>query len=340
MDISFESIVGSRSNEPTFLHDIADTFSNRRVFVTGAGGSIGSAIVEKLASLPNPQLLVTDRDENRLHSLSLKLQGRALFDDSRFRLLDVRDREGVNSMIQDFQPDFIIHAAALKHLAVLESQPREAYLTNVIGTNNVVCATQRVDRECVVLNISTDKAAAPMSILGKTKLITEGIVSKSREEGNLHTNVRFGNVFASRGSVIETFVEQMMRNSPVTLTHPDVKRFFMKIEEAALLSLQALAVNSGATHVLNMGEPILLSDIIKRLAKILDCKPQIVITGLRVGEKLEETLHAPHETLHSTSLPNVSSLELNRNFDLDSELLNTSPVNNEHALSLIETILN
>jgi len=309
IEYRYEDLTG---NSATVSHlDLfeAEALSGERILITGAGGSIGSKIAQAISKYQGSQLLATDRDENRLHSLSLDLMGSALFNSSQFQVMDVKDPQGVKNCISEFKPTMIIHAAALKHLAILEKQPREAYLTNIIGTNNMLSIAFEFKVE-KFLNISTDKAANPVSILGKTKYIGELLTSKYRSLGsNNFTSVRFGNVFNSRGSVIETFARQLESNLPVTLTDINVARYFMKIEEAASLSLSAIFLNHSDVHILNMGEQIKLIDIINKMKKISGSSSEIEIVGLRKGEKLIEELHSESEVISQTLHPEIQSIK-------------------------------
>jgi len=308
MKVSYETIIGKSESKIDIFPLLENKLVGQRILVTGAGGSIGSKIVSKLAEFSNLKILATDRDENRLHSLSLEVLGTALFLSSDFKVLDVRDQIGVFEIVRSFQPTIIIHAAALKHLAILEKQPREAYLTNVIGTSNILNAAEEIGVKSF-LNISTDKAANPVSILGKSKAIGEILTTIKRRKGLVnYTSVRFGNVFNSRGSVIETFTKQIQLNLPVTLTHPDVKRFFMKIEEAANLSLASLILAKGDVHILDMGEPVKLSYVVERLIATLGGKSQIVVVGLREGEKLEEELWSISEKVFDSNVKGIKYL--------------------------------
>jgi FlaA1/EpsC-like NDP-sugar epimerase len=310
VDIEYESILGRSEISLNFLNVLNNGLESHRVLVTGAGGSIGSQIAINLSTIPNLHLLATDRDENRLHSLSLKIQGSALFNDPLFNVLDVRDKQGVRNVFSSFNPTLVVHAAALKHLAILERQPREAYLTNVLGTQNVLEAAKEfgVSR---FLNISTDKAARPTSTLGKTKHIAEILTASARDSGfEAYTSVRFGNVFNSKGSVIETFVNQILNGSPVTLTDKSVTRYFMKISEAANLSLLAALINAGDVHILEMGDPVLLLDVVDKLANFLGRDYFLVEVGLRPGEKLHEELFSENEAIYKTGFEKVNFLDL------------------------------
>jgi FlaA1/EpsC-like NDP-sugar epimerase len=310
MDITYENVIGKLEFDLDIQTTLGDTLNSERILITGAGGSIGSKIAASIARYPNLEMLATDRDENRLHSLSLEIMGTALFNSSQFKVLDIRDAIGVENMIHKFKPSMVVHAAALKHLAILETQPREAYLTNFLGTRNVLRSASKNDVKRF-LNISTDKAANPISILGKTKYMAEILTTSFRRNGfDQYTSVRFGNVFNSKGSVIETFIRQIELGLPVTLTDLEVSRFFMKIEEAANLSLLASTLNAGDIHILDMGEPIKLIEVIRKLSDILERKSEIVIVGLREGEKIQEELWSSDEHVVQTENRRIKALNL------------------------------
>ena len=287
--ITYENVLERRVRTIAFSADEIASLRSERILITGAGGSIGSRIAIALAQVGGVSTLATDRDESSLHSLSLKLTSTALFEGQNFLLLDIRDPEGALTIARDFTPTIIIHAAALKHLSVLEKQPREALLTNVYGSLNMLEIANRVGAKFV--NISTDKAANPVSVLGKSKYLAElATASYKNKDGIDFRSVRFGNVFGSRGSVIETFADQISRGMPVTLTHPDVKRFFMHPDEAAFLTLKSIFIREGDVHLFDMGEPVLISKVIEQLQFLLGGTSNVIFTGLREGEKLSEDL--------------------------------------------------
>ena len=338
MEVSYESVIGKSESEFDILEAVAGTLKSQKILITGAGGSIGSQIAATVAKFSDLELLATDRDENRLHSLSLEIMGTALFNSSEFRILDVRDSVGVEKIINDYKPTMVIHAAALKHLAILEKQPREAYLTNFLGTRNVLtsAANNSVKR---FLNISTDKAADPISILGKTKYMSEILTTDFRRKGfGLYTSVRFGNVFNSKGSVIETFTHQIKLGIPITLTDPEVSRFFMKIEEAVNLSLLAAVLNEGDVHILNMGEPVKIVHVINNLMEILEGKSEILIVGLRKGEKIREELWSSQERVFQTKNKGVKALNLVLN-ELALTDCDEDPQTNEETVAEIDRFI-
>lgn len=333
INVNFESITGKKSNSTVFSLGEIESISNERILVTGAGGSIGSAIIEFLSKIENVVYLATDRDEGALHSLSLKLSSTALFDSQNISLLDLRDSIGIKNCIKNFSPTMIIHAGALKHLSALQRQPREALLTNVFGTANLVelCTEFNVKK---FVNISTDKAAEPTSVLGFTKKLAELYVCHFRTETNFeYTSCRFGNVFNSRGSVIETFIYQICNRTPITLTDKDIKRYFMSIEEAAHLTLKSAILNAGDVHVFDMGEPIPLSKIVENLQEVIGLRTSIIITGLRDGEKNSEILFSALETPKTTSDPKISFVSLKQELDKNQNFV--SYIQNRDETSLL-----
>lgn len=278
------------------LEQISAYIRGRRVLVTGAGGSIGSELCRQLARLDPEVLLMLDRDESGLHAVQLSIDGRALLDSPSLIVADIRDRRRLLEIFELWRPEVVFHAAALKHLTLLEQHPMEGVKTNVVGTRNVIDAALSAGAERIV-NVSTDKAADPSSVLGLTKLMAEQITSTSAaRSGTRAVNVRFGNVLSSRGSVVPTFLAQIKAGGPVTVTDPEVTRFFMTIPEAVRLVLQAGAVGDpGETLILDMGEPVKVMEIAQRLIEHHDPSVRIEITGLRAGEKLHEVLVAGHE---------------------------------------------
>lgn len=278
------------------MAEVSNLIRGRRVLITGAGGSIGSELARQVHALAPSALLLLDRDENGLHRVSLELYGRALLDDDTTALASIRDGERLLHIFRSFQPDIVFHAAALKHLPLLESHPSEGVKTNVFGTLNVLRAAQAVGVD-VFVNISTDKAADPVSVLGYTKRITERLTASFAAESNgTYVSVRFGNVLASAGSVLHSFAAQINAGGPVTVTHPEITRYFMTIPEAVQLVLQAVALgDDGEVLVLDMGDPVRIADVAHELIRNSGKQIEVVYTGLRDGEKLHERLLAPTE---------------------------------------------
>lgn len=289
-DISVEDML-SRPRVATDLEEVALLLKDKRVLITGAGGSIGAEIVDQVLSFEPAGVWALDRDETLLHDASLRWSGKP-----QVVLSDVRDAEKTLRTFEQIKPEVVFHAAALKHVPVLEDFPDEAVLTNVVGTRNVIEAGSRNGMTEFVL-ISTDKAVDPASVMGATKRIAELMVQlgHQRKDGCTYTAVRFGNVLGSRGSVIPTFVEQIKSGGPVTVTDPDMTRYFMTINEAVQLVLQASALSEGSeVFVLDMGEPVRIVDLARRLIRLAGLTPGVDIaieyTGRRPGEKLTERL--------------------------------------------------
>ena len=286
----------------TDIAAIAGYLSGRRVLVTGAGGSIGAELCRQVARFTPAALAMLDRDESALQAVQLSIEGRALLDSRQLIVADLRDRERLDEVFAEHQPEVVFHAAALKHLPLLQLHPEEGVKTNVLGTLNAieVSVAHGVAR---FVNVSTDKAADPTSVLGYTKRITERLSAAADELGEgTYISVRFGNVLGSRGSVLTTFRAQISAGGPVTVTHPDVSRYFMTIEEAVQLVIQAGAIGDGGeVLVLEMGDQVRITDLARRLIEQSDAPVEIVFTGLRDGEKVQEVLVGRSEVSEPTS---------------------------------------
>ncbi len=278
------------------LDQIATLLEGRRVLVTGAGGSIGSELCRQIHRFNPASLVMLDRDESALHGLILSLSGRADLEAAGVVLCDIRDAGALDAVFAEHQPEIVFHAAALKHVPMLERFPAEALKTNVYGTQNVLeaAANHHVEQ---FINISTDKAANPFNILGYSKRATERLTSTmAARTGRPYLSVRFGNVLGSRGSMLITFEGQIARGGPITVTHPETTRYFMMIEEAVTLTLQAAVHGrAGEVLVLEMGEPVLIDAVAKLMASRAMRPIDIVYTGLRVGEKMHEELFGDGE---------------------------------------------
>jgi len=294
----------------TDLSEIASLVTNKVVLITGAGGSIGSELSRQVHHLGPSKLFLLDRDESALHSVQLSIYGNGLLDTDETVLCDIRDYRALESVVADCKPDLIIHAAALKHLPMLERFPVEGWKTNVLGTLNVLrCAFNAgVPR---VVNVSTDKAADASSVLGQSKRLAERLTSfYALRHGLNYVSVRFGNVLGSRGSVIHSFKAQIERGGPVTVTHPEVTRYFMTIPEACELVLQAAAIGKpGDVLVLDMGQPVRIVDVAKRLIEVSGRHDiEIRYTGLRPGEKMHEVLFGESESGVESAHPLISQV--------------------------------
>ncbi|MFI7007320.1 DegT/DnrJ/EryC1/StrS family aminotransferase [Streptomyces sp. NPDC050145] len=279
--------------------------AGKRVLVTGAGGSIGSELCRQVRGFEPSRLFLLDHDESNLHRLQLDLYGDALRDDD-IVISDIRDRARIDQVFGELRPEVIFHAAAHKHLPLLERHPCEGVKSNVLGTENLVRAALATDAERFIL-ISTDKAADPVSVLGATKRLAELTVQAHAGSATRLAAVRFGNVLGSRGSLLSVLAEQLASGGPVTVTHRDVERFFMTVEEAVGLVLEAGRMTaSGEVFVLDMGDPVRIVDLVHRFARSLNVPdPQIRFTSLRQGEKLKETLFSEQEDCIRTSHPRI-----------------------------------
>jgi dTDP-glucose 4,6-dehydratase len=306
-DVTEEDLMGRRPIK-TDETEITTFIRGKRILVTGAGGSIGSELVRQIYRYRPSVLFLLDRDESALHNVQLTLDGSGHLMSPNLILADIRDERRIDDVVAETEPQIIFHAAALKHLTLLERYPEEAFKTNVRGTSNVLQAAVNHGVSHFV-NISTDKAADPTSILGKSKLITEQLTAGISEESNrTYVSVRFGNVLGSRGSVIETFRFQISNGGPVTVTDEKATRFFMTIREAVHLVLQAAVVgNHGETLILDMGLPIKISDLAQHMINRSGRKIDIQFTGLRPGEKEHEVLISSHENAQITSHELITS---------------------------------
>ncbi len=294
-DINLTDVLG-RNQLDTDVAAIADYLKGKRVMVTGAGGSIGSELCRQIHRFGPSELMMLDRDESALHAVQLSIHGRALLDSDDVVLCDIRDLQALKTIFAERRPQVVFHAAALKHLPMLEQYPAEAVKTNIHGTWNVLQVAEMVDVERFV-NVSTDKAANPASVLGYSKRIAERITAAHAQTSpGTFLSVRFGNVLGSRGSVLTAFAKQIAAGGPVTVTDPEVSRFFMTIEEACQLVVQAAAIGRpGEALVLDMGEPIRIIDVARQLIRQSGNDVPIEFTGLRPGEKLHEELFADDE---------------------------------------------
>lgn len=305
-DISIEDLIG-RHPVDTDVNSIAGYLEGRRVLVTGAGGSIGSELCRQIVAFRPAELIMLDRDETGLQQAQLGTAGHGLLDSKDVVLCDIRDADALLQVFDDRRPDVVFHAAALKHLPMLEQYPDEAWKTNVLGTLNVLEAARAVGVETFV-NISTDKAANPTSVLGHSKRIAEKLTAGIAEStGFSYLSVRFGNVIGSRGSMLPTFASLIDSGGPITVTHPDVTRFFMTIPEASQLVIQAGAIGRPSeVLILDMGEPVRILDVAERMIAMSGRDIPIVFTGLRAGEKLHEELIGSTEHIHRLQHPKIS----------------------------------
>ncbi|WP_292068076.1 polysaccharide biosynthesis protein [Brevundimonas sp. UBA7664] len=273
--------------------------AGKRVLVTGAGGSIGSEIARQMASLGCAHLTMLDHSEFLLFEIDRELGGVKTAMTRRAVLANVRDEARVREVFEQERPDLVFHAAALKHVSLVENNPAEGVLTNVYGTWNVVRAATSAKAEQFVL-ISTDKAVDPANVMGATKRIAETLLEMAPDSETRLSTVRFGNVLGSAGSVVPIFRDQIARGGPVTVTHPDVNRYFMTIPEAVQLVLHSTAFKAGraddgpSKFLLEMGEPVKIADLARQMIELSGRTPDVDIkiefTGLKAGEKIAEEL--------------------------------------------------
>ncbi|MEO3427920.1 nucleoside-diphosphate sugar epimerase/dehydratase [Pelagibius sp. CAU 1746] len=297
----------------------------RRVLVTGAGGSIGSELARQIAAFTPAQITLFDASEFNLYSIDMEL-GERFAEVPRLALIgDVRDRTRVERLFAEAKPDLVFHAAALKHVPMVEFNPLEGLHTNVLGTRNVADACRRSGVAAMVL-VSTDKAVNPPNVMGASKRLAESYCQaqdllrqsggNASEGGTRFVTVRFGNVLGSTGSVVPLFQRQLAGGGPLTVTHPEMTRYFMTIREAVELVLQASALGTesppreaGRIYVLDMGEPVKIVDLARQMIRLAGLKPdkdvEIRFTGLRPGEKLHEELFHGNEALMPTSHPGL-----------------------------------
>ncbi len=325
------------------LDKIAGYLENKVVLVTGAGGSIGSEIVNQVARFKPERVIFLGRGENSLFSAEHKT--RTAWPDLNYRVIvaDIRNREKIFTILRTHRPDVIFHAAAHKHVPLMEINPDEAILNNVQGTLNLVEAALECDIGHFV-NISTDKAVNPTSVMGASKRVAECVVMRASaltKTGQIFVSVRFGNVLGSRGSVIPLFREQIKKGGPLTVTHPDMKRYFMTIPEAAQLVLEAGGLNmNGTVFVLDMGEPVKIVDLATDMIKFSGYEPgediKIVFAGIRPGEKLFEEYLTAEEGTEATQFDKIyvaRNSPIKGEFDsLLLDLLDESEKNNQEAI--------
>ena len=291
--------------------ELVNYYRSKRILITGAGGSIGSEIAQQLAQLEAGYLLLVDKDENGLYELQVRFA--AQVQPCRYELLvaDIRFTERIRSIFEQFRPEAVFHAAAHKHVSLMEINPTEAVLNNVFGTRTLI-EQAIAHKTSVFVFVSTDKAAEPSSIMGATKRLGELMVDSKRGHSNTRfACVRFGNVIGSRGSVIPLFQKQIAEGGPITLTHPEVYRYFMTIPEAANLVIRVGILDGyeEGIYVLDMGDPIRIADLAHDLIELSGLRPgrdiRIETIGLRPGDKLREQLVGEGAYLKPTKHPRI-----------------------------------
>ncbi|BDA83529.1 polysaccharide biosynthesis protein CapD [Aureimonas sp. SA4125] len=293
------------------IRDVAKLINDRCVLVTGAGGSIGSELVRQIAQFAPRTLVLIDNSEFNLYSITRQIAECAPSITTVSRIVDVRQNDRLRRVFERYQPDVIFHAAALKHVPIVEENPLEGIETNLIGTRNVADAALHVGAVAMVM-VSTDKAVSPTNIMGATKRAAEAYCQSLdlSRSGTRFLTVRFGNVLGSTGSVVPLFQAQIARGGPLTVTHPNITRYFMTIPEASRLILHAAGHGvsdrsaEGQIFVLDMGEPIRITELAERLIQLAGLQPHVDIkieyVGLRKGEKLYEELFSSGEAVEDT----------------------------------------
>ncbi|MGC8764714.1 MAG: polysaccharide biosynthesis protein [Brevinematia bacterium] len=297
--VNFDDLLG-REEVGFDVETISPFYKDKRIFVTGGGGSIGSEIVNQLLSLPVAEIMVLGHGENSIHSLLIRHKG---VEKLKYVIGDIRDLKKIKYEMKKFSPDIVFHAAAHKHVPLMEKYPDEAVKNNIIGSFNVASVAIESGVKNFVL-ISTDKAINPRSVMGATKRIAEKIVLSLNKFCKTRFNiVRFGNVLGSRGSVVLTFKEQIESGGPLTVTHPEVTRYFMSIREASRLVIKSPTVLEGEIFVLDMGKPVKIVDLARNMLYLYGYNEDeipIVFTGLKKGEKLHEEIMSNREKLISS----------------------------------------
>lgn len=350
-DVQIEDLLG---REPVHLDNknINSLIKNKTVLVTGGGGSIGSELCRQIVKYDPKRLVILDIYENNLYDIEMELRAEYPKLNLEAIVASVRDKARLNNVFETYKPEIVFHAAAHKHVPLMEKSPLEAIKNNVFGTYNVVNCADEYGVEKFVL-ISTDKAVNPTNIMGASKRVCEMIVqAKNNVSKTEYAAVRFGNVLGSNGSVIPLFKKQIERGGPVTVTHKDITRFFMTIPEAVQLILQAVTyAKGGEIFVLDMGEPVKIYDLAVSLIKLLGYEPNvdipIEITGLRPGEKLYEEILMSEEGLTSTkhdkifiSKPmHMEMTELEEKLNILKELEYNEKYSNENIKNVMKEVV-
>jgi FlaA1/EpsC-like NDP-sugar epimerase len=329
-DVDINDLLG-REAVQLDLNLIEDYLRNKMILVTGAGGSIGAEMTRQVCNFKPKELLLVEQAENPLFNIDRELNSR--FPDTKLQALicDITDRIRVEQIFSQHKPQIVIHAAAHKHVPLMEINPGESIKNNVVGTRIVADSADKYGVESFIM-ISTDKAVNPTSLMGSSKRIAEMYIQGLNDKSKTHfVTVRFGNVLDSNGSVVPIFRKQIAEGGPVTVTHPEMKRYFMTIPEASQLVLQAAAMGKGGEiFVLDMGEPVKIVDLARELIILSGFRPgediDITFTGPRPGEKLFEELSITGENMLPTRHPKIG-------------IWKNIPVDRESIVSIIEELV-
>jgi len=309
-DVEVEDLL---AREPIHIdiESIAESITEKVVLVTGAGGSIGSEIVRQVSKFNPRKLILLGHGENSIYTIEMEVKEKFKMSNINYitEIADIQDAQKMMSVMSTYNPDVIYHAAAHKHVPLMEYNPEEAVKNNVIGTMNVANAANRHNVDTFVM-VSTDKAVNPTSIMGATKKLAEMIIQNmDKNSKTKFVTVRFGNVLGSKGSVVPLFKKQIEQGGPVTVTHPEMVRYFMTIPEASKLVIQAGALaNGGEIFVLDMGDPVKIVDLAKNLIQLSGYSVEEIglkFTGIRPGEKLYEELLNENEILEQQLYPKI-----------------------------------
>ena len=347
-DVEIEDLLG-RETIKLDNKNIKELIHNKVVLVTGGGGSIGSELCRQIIRFEPERLVIVDIYENNLYDIEQELKYNYPNAKIDAIVASVRDKDRLNEIFNEFKPYLVFHAAAHKHVPLMETSPLEAIKNNVFGTYNVVNCADEYNVKRFVL-ISSDKAVNPTNIMGATKRLCEMIIqAKNKVSNTEYVAVRFGNVLGSNGSVVPLFKKQIAHGGPVTVTHKDITRFFMTIPEAVSLVLQAMSgAKGGEIFVLDMGEPVKIYDMAKKLIKLSGLEPDvdipIKVTGLRPGEKLYEEIlmqeegltETKHDKIHIAKPCNVDIKMIINKLDKLQKLVDTN--NNENLKEIKETV--
>ena len=333
-DVNYEDLLG-RSPVQLDMGEIQGYLDGKTVLITGCGGSIGSELCRQIVRFRPQRLILVDASEANLFHIALELRNEIRFEQCEAVLGLVQDERLMTALFQKYRPHVVFHAAAYKHVPMLEKNPWEAVFNNIIGSRIVMEMARRHGAERFVL-VSTDKAVRPTNVMGTSKRVAELLLRNFQDTGGRFMSVRFGNVVGSSGSVIPIFRHQIEQGGPVTVTHPEVTRFFMTIPEAAQLILQAGAMGEGGEiFILKMGTPVKIADMARDLIRLSGREPdrdvKIVYTGLREGEKLYEELITVGEGIVPTGHEKIMVLRANG--------LNGSPASRQDASILLDAQL-